>query len=850
MLWRERLLVLCKAPDIAWLDLIILASLFLGGALYLNNPLDWGIAWIGNSQYGDAEFWWNGALHVAEGLFRDNPGNGFRPGYFFLTGLTLPILGKQFQQFYPYFLAVFFSASSLFYLALSQLLGRWIAACAVGCLIFNPYTAEWLATSTTDGTGILLNLLALSCLLFGVNKQLNLKWLISFSFLFSLATLTRPLLAPFIGVVLVFIFFASTKPFKKRLSIVFCVFAAFCVPLLLWMCVQKLTIDRWSLSSNDASEFYAASDPAIQVWNNSMYSDAQKIAAEHYSVPLHKVNDQMLNDIFWRETIKNYLKYPSYHIKRALPHLFRIALFNPSNATHGTLFWRIALFEGIILSLAIWLFMRRRFYLGYIFTFLGISVFFIPKLITIMILGGVVFGVMKKGTNTQPGIFFLAMYWLTGVAALYLVGGSWEVGSSQRVALNALGYRLGSQIFFIGDILAAYFLIYLAQVDVTKKVTLSSKRWQTLLTQSNPLAGLIVKGGFIALCLISITVYLMGGSIVAYRVYSRTHTSNKIEPYPSASLVMKSYQDHTGKKLLTATNQLGGIDPQIFSINSLNTSKYDVIFTGVVSPFVWSLPGQKRTQMMIYAQSNISPFTMGPGRVFVEIPERIKPADWIGKQGAFVIQNIPDSHNTSNLPYYLTVPALRAFTPVASDHHSFALSETTWFPLTKNATQLETNGELQTPATSVTWSLDSGTTHFQRRFFMTPQINKPFDNSVRLHLNTSANKGPMILSFSYAVGTNPEIKQAQTNQKYYDITISEISGAFSDSVKKILYAKKPLPMIGQKDVIKKIKIAIPAKTKAIEIIFNKLVANTGVWVYEFNLSAADLKPLAAKTTSF
>lgn len=846
MPWKERLILRYKVSDITWLDLIILILLIIGGALYFNPSLHWGGAWIGTSQYGDAEFWWNGALHVSQGFFRENPGNGFRPGYFFLTGFTLPILGQQFQQFYPYFLAAFLSASGLFYLSLHQLLGRWIAACAVGTLIFNPYTAEWLATSTTDGTGMLLNLLALSCLLLGANKKLNLNWLVAFSFLFSVGTLTRPLLAPFIGVVVFFIFFVSKEPFKKRLKIAFCIFLAFCVPLLIWMSIQKLTIDRWSLSSNDASEFYAASDPAIQVWNNSMYNDIQKKAAEHYHVQPYQVNDQMLNHIFWQETITNYLKYSSYHIKRAMPHLVRIAFFNPSNAIHGTLFWRIALFEGIILSLALMLFTQRRHYLGFIFVILGISIYFLPKLIAVLILSGVLLGIVNK-VRDNPGIFFLAMYWLTGVAALYLVGGTWDL-ISHHITLNALGYRLGSQFFFIGDLLAAYFLLYLAHFEVAPIKRPIFNRWQSLIAQPSLLAGIIVHGSFVIFFGATLAIYLMGGSIVAYRVYARNHTSH-IEYYPPASPLITRYQNQTGKQLLRAVNNSGGIDPLIFSMPDVSNNKYDVLFTGAVSPFVWNIPGQKRTQMMIYAQNNISPATMGPSRVFVEVPEHLNPTDWIGKQGAFIIRAIPDRHNKSNLPYYLTVPTLRAFTPLALDHHHFALSETRWFPLTKNATQLETIGELQTPDTRITWAFDSGKTQFQRRFFMKPSQNKNFHNSVRLYLDTSTSLGPATLSFSYALGNIPETKRAKTPQKYYDMTVFKISKTSLQLRDDVMFAKNSLPDIGKEDNIKKIRISIPAKTKAIEIIFNNLVLNTGIWIYEFNLSATDFKPSGAKVSS-
>lgn len=848
--WKSQFHQLLQTDEIRWLDLLLLATMFTAGFLYLHDPVYWGVAWIGDSQYGDAEFWWNGALHISQGLFHDNPGNGFRPGYFFLTGLTLPVLGEQFQQFYPYFLLAFLSTASLFYLALRQLLGRWIAIFAVSTLIFNPFTAEWLATSTTDGTGMLLNLLSLTCLLFGVNKSLNRSWLIAFGCLFSLATLTRPLVTPFIGIAVFLIFFTSKESFKKRLYISICILIAFCIPTLLWMSIQKLTIDRWSLSSNDASAFYAASDPNIQVWNPSMYNNVQKIAANHYHVELKDVDERMLNQIFWQETIKNYMKYPRYHLERAFPHFLKIAFFSPDHATHGTVRWQITIFEAIVLNLLLSLLIRREFFYASTFITIGVLIFIFPKLIGFMMLAGAILGLIKKNKNSPLGML-LSAYWLTGVVALYFVGGTWGPPSfSHRFALNALGYRLGTQFFFVGDILAAYFLIYLAHAKLGQPKLTTQSPNQALFSQPPPLAGRIVMGAIGAFFIATMITYIIGGSIVAHRVYSRNRIS--IEPYPSLSPIIDAYKYRSGAQLIYAAGNHGGLDTSILSKSSVKTGKSDVIFTGTVSPFIWNLSGQKRSQVMIYAQNNTQPVSMGPNRIFVEIPQHLNSGEWIGKQGAFIIRNIPDGHNKSNLPYYLTVPVLRAFIPLASDHRSFALSKTTWFPLVKNASQLETNNELKAPKTKITWALDSGNAHFKRRFFMTPQHAEltSTSNGVELVLDTTTILGPSVLSFSYAIDDVSALKHPRTQQGLYDIKIFAISQEFEDSVTTLLLDQNSVPRVGKSDTMKNIIISIPNNTKAIRLVFNNLVENTGVWVYEFNLSVADLEHQAMNTASF
>lgn len=63
------------------------ALVLIGGGLAFHWPATfWGIGFVGERQYGDAEFWWNGAVHLARGIVADNPGGGYRPGYFLLTG--------------------------------------------------------------------------------------------------------------------------------------------------------------------------------------------------------------------------------------------------------------------------------------------------------------------------------------------------------------------------------------------------------------------------------------------------------------------------------------------------------------------------------------------------------------------------------------------------------------------------------------------------------------------------------------------------------------------------------------------------------------------------------------------
>src|SRR5262245_19147630 len=91
--WLARMLT---TPRASLFDLLVVAFLFTGGLVYHWNTAHWALNLVAGVVHGDAMFWWKGAVHVSEGMFVDHPGQGHRPGYFYLTGLTLPILGTDF----------------------------------------------------------------------------------------------------------------------------------------------------------------------------------------------------------------------------------------------------------------------------------------------------------------------------------------------------------------------------------------------------------------------------------------------------------------------------------------------------------------------------------------------------------------------------------------------------------------------------------------------------------------------------------------------------------------------------------------------------------------------------------
>lgn len=815
-------LIKFKTPQTNLFDLITFVFLFIFGFIYLHDFKFWGVGYIGDTQYGDAQFWWDGALHLAQGIFQDNPGKGFRPGYFILTGLTLPILGEQFQQFYPYFLFVFLSVCYFLYYSLISGVGRWVSACLICLIVFNPFTAEWLATSTTDGTGLLLNLAALSCLFLGIKRKLNLWFLFGFGVFFALANLTRPLMSSFIALMILTLLFFVKTSFQRRMLAILVIVAAFFLPTATWMGVQKLVIDQWSVSTNDASAFYAASDPSIQVWNGAMYDEIKKEAINRYNTK--EPNDRMMNKIFWQKTVQNYFKYPSYHLNRMWPHIWELAKFSPKRATHGSDYWRLVILISLAGGLALWFLSQRRWYRS---LFMGISILFVyyyPILISVLTLLGVISALfIQRGDERKLIFFILATYWVTGIFSLYLVGGTWGPPIGSAFDLNALGYRLGSQFFFAGDLLAVYFLIWVAYT----RLDLPSLKFPKFMEMFNrpSYASSVIVYGFISFFIISLSLtYLLGTIVIFKRVYAQSHFTH--QSFPSIEPILRESEKKYSTQIVKVKGFKGSLESKdLFLMKNNNI----LVFTGIVSPFIWGLEGQKRTQLMIHTQNFLRPNTLGPNWMIVEVPERISIQDWSGKQGVFLIQEVTNLHNESNLPYYLTVPTIRAFVPLEKNKNSFDLSHAIWFPLVKYATQLETNKQLQFPNTKVTWMQNSGTENYKRRFFINPD-NK--EQKAKLVLKIHTNNQPSILTFEYVWGDINNIINDPKGD--YELNIYAISktGATQILTKKEDYDQKNL-------ALNEVKVSIPKKTDRVELTFSKIYPKSGIWIYEFNLSEPD-----------
>ena len=740
----RRVGAILSAVEASAFDGLAVLSIFAAGALYLWDTRYWAIGLVGDHLYGDAEFWWNGALHVAEGIFRDNPGQGFRPGYFLFTGATIAVLGPSFVLFHKYLLFLFLTACSAFYLVLRHFVGSVAAASAVLMMVLNPYTAEWLATTTTDGLGLIFNLLALCSLLTAVRRGWAAHWVAAFGLMSAAATLTRPVVTLFVGLVFLIVLLHPARALKARVFTASILITSFLLPTLLWMGVQRGMIGEWTLSTNDASPFYAASDPAIQVWNPTMYAAVAASAARRLGTT--PVSTAHVNEEFWRLTRRNYQVHWRYHLNRLVPHALAVARFSPMRATHPSRATESTLLVALSLALLAVVAFQGRWVRALAAAVCATAFWIYPAAPVYAALVGTATLLLWPRRWAQPGMSLIAVYWLVGIAALFQTGGTWGPPLGTTYDLNALGYRLGLQSFFARDVIVVWLVasVVLGFHHETGWQSAESRLRSDIRTHRGWTSRSVAAIWIVASCVV-VGVLLAGSTVIVARTLERSHSTPTPFPDPQAALRRLS-ADFNGRHVLTPpltdyTQVALALSPK----PSSHADSGSVVATGAPSSFVWNLPGQRRAQLLWYPQNVSRPFMMGRSGLILEIPEHLSSEEWAKKQGVFVLRRFDDSQNTSNLPYYLTAPAITAFVPLSRDGRSYDIGATQRFSMVKYASQLDAARELTCRAGRLEWRADSGTAPSQRRVF----LHADATGIAELVVDVSHGVGARVLRFTY-----------------------------------------------------------------------------------------------------
>jgi hypothetical protein len=698
--------------EMSWLDFIFCAGVILAGFCFLRDAPYWARnTYVGGAQYGDAEFWWNGALHFSHGIIAENPNLTYRMGYATFGGLVAAVCGPDYRVFHQILLGLFLITAGGLYFSLRDMVGRIAAAAAVLFLVFNPFTAEWIAVSTSDGLGLILNLAALLALIAGVRTRLKLGWIALFGLLFSCGSLTRPLLTPFILPAVIVVLAAAWGKWRAAGLGIGVMLAAFIAPTLAWMSLMAVTTGNFALTgaSQDSSTFYAASDPEIQVWRGDMFAKVRESAQRHFHVA--EPSGPQLNAEFWILTRENYRRYWHYHLTRFWPHTLQLAGYTHARSAYATAGtnqartigqWTLVL---LLSAAALW---RRRWLAAAAVALLGWAWAAHPQFQAWAVIAASVVGLFGFFFKQRAGLLWAA-YWWVGVGALFLIGGTWGATTGATVDLNALGYRLGFQFFFAADLLVIAVLGGVAQGGFQRPPPPSAAQDLPGLIRPSPVALRLVRIFLSVAGLALVLVLGSGAVIVGSRLLARTRAQPV--PYPALASLPQSGPVLGARSTRDLTDLM---------VNLNAHAGARLLVTAMSSGFVWNLPGQQRSILLLYRQDFVQPVQMSPRRFDVEIPRHVPEREWMGRQGAWVVRPFPDTAQLSNLPYYLEMSAVQAFIPLTADGKAYDSAKMVVFPLAKSATQLTASGELTFHDAQPEWSLNSGPQKYPRRFALRP----------------------------------------------------------------------------------------------------------------------------------
>lgn len=801
----------CGVLDsVSFFDVAAVLTVLLGGLVYYWNVHYWSIGFIGDNQWGDAEFWLNGAIHFAKGIIEDNPGKGFRPGYFVLTGCALAALGTSFVTYYKVFLLFFLSCMSVLYLSLRGILGRPGALCAISMIVFSPFTAEWAATATTDATGLALHALSLAFLIQSASQRFSIKALAAFGVVFSLAELTRPLMSPFFAVALI-VPLLTADGWKRRFVVAAVALAAFLAPLLTWTVAQKLTVGEFSVSQNDASAFYAASDPKIQCWNPTMY-DQVKLSAQRR---LHKteVTEVDLNDEFRHLTISNYLelKHLKFHVRRALSNFWLVANQTLGVCQHPKFEVQSAILAVFLLIVSLERLFSRKFKAAAAGALLASATLYAWGHFGLFVLAGIVAAVLSGPNGRRDWApLLVASYWIVGQLALYLVGGTWgDPKHIETCSVNALGYRLNMQFFFCIPILSV--LVSLRGIYGSQGASAFCDSVLKVLNAPSLRAKQVVASVLFGILSLFAAIEVFGAAIVSQKYVARKNSPAIAYP----AVTMKSSD---GTPLVPSKS--------VFLPEAREASDMsEILVTGVMSSFIWNMPGQDRCLAFLYRQDKVKPFSMHPNRIIVEVPKHLRSDEWSDRQGAWVLRRTAEMQPLSHEPYYWSGASVRKFVPLSPDLKGFDFSKSIEFPLSKYATQLSASGELKCEEGTLEWSPNSGDHPRMRRFLLKP-LSGSSVGKISVDLSKAIGQRNLSYSLSLVEGAN--------FYEYEKLVV--VANMLTGQTRKLSIRNEGL----RNNLNQKIYDVSEPSLRRVELIFSGL-PQKGIAIYELALTAKDFK---------
>ena len=817
------------------IDLAVIASIIAGGLVFLSGARAWAPqVYIGNDQFGDADFWWQGALQLAQGILWDNINITFRMGYALFAGPFVALFGPEYAIFHETLILVFLAVAAGGYVIAAQRVGRITALAMIASLVFSPLQAERLAVSTSDGLGLIFNLVALLALWQALGSRLRIGALAVAGIFLALAGLTRPLMTLFIAPAALLVITLLRVNLLSRAIAAVALIAAFALPTIVWTTAFYFKTGRVGVAGHDASIFYAASDPNTQVWSPNMYRRIEEAAKARLGAS--NITEAQVNDEFRIQTLANYRKEFAYHLRRLPDHVLALAQFtfhrfNPGDHAERTI--RIIVRLSLALALVVSCLIVGRYLSAVAVAALCVLSLLIATEKYVIAAAALCF--LLPLPNLLPVHHMIAAYWWTGAAALYFTGGTWGPPVIATFDINALGYRLGSQFLFANEWLVI--LSLLAFAGVPRPV----ERWLALRSPA-AIGGFDAKGvlrlASIAASICFFVAFIAGAAIAAARGWRLAHAEPV--PMPPVKPLVAALCRSEGRRPsddLPAANSVTVFASMWGESNPDSRLEGVHLFTGALGGLVWRMDDQSRTRALFYQQDRRLPFTINPSRTDVEFAGALTERDWRNRQGAWLVRSFREVGPHTGSLYQGSLPKVQTYVPLSEDGMRFDLAKAVRFPLARYASALAYAGRLKADEGRIEW-LMYPTSDYQRRWFvLLPAEQVGPSREVALNLDLRDALGRRRLGFAFRVEPVPGDPNGAGP---VSLLIDAID---ADGRSRTLLRKNATAHGGPVEVATEdVRLDIPDDAVRLRIVFSGLSPKEMVRVVELQAIADDVAP--------
>lgn len=834
-----------RANGTGWFDVFVVAMIVTSGLLFLWNGPSWAPnVYIGSDQFGDTEFWWNGALQFAQAIIWENINITYRMGFAVFAGLIVALFGPDYAVFHKILLLLFLGIATSGYVILAGRVGRLTALAMTGALVFSPYEAEWLATSTSDALGQIFCLVSLFSLFVALGVRLRPRWLAMAGIFLALSALTRPLMAVFAAPVALFLLLQINIGLRARCVGVAIFFAAFALPMLIWTTAFYIKTGNVAAAGQQGSNFYAASNPEIQVWSGTMNIPVQEAAKARLGLP--DISDAQMNQEYLYQTLANYRNEWVYHLRRLPQHVWALARFSFHNTNYSdrldfVLRWLVRglLTAGVALSC-----ITNRRFLNALLALAVCVLSLWPRTSGLVVVASAAFCFLPGSNAAVMQIHRLvSSYWWAGAAALYFVGGTWgpPLSYAPQFDINALGYRLGLQFLFANEWLVILAIVSVGGVpDYVRKIPMLYPLRPWLSSASGAGATLrFARNGGVALLGGLLTI---GSGIIGVRAWQASHASPV--PMPSIAPVLSALCSADGNRKPRSPSEEA--EPASVLKDMWNDTKPDSrkegahIFTGGLGGLIWQLRGQHRTRAILNQHDQYYPgfpFVLSDTLTHIEFADLLDERTWRNREGAWIVRSFREVGPHVGPVYYESLPKVQVFVPLSADGKSFDTANMIMFPLMRYASALAYAGLLTAKDSRLEW-MQYPTADFKRRWFILFPPQDAHDlRSSSVEIDASDALGQRKLSLSFRAEPLPGVPVGKT-----PISIA-IESMDAVGQKRTLLERTSQARGGATEVdTDSAEVTIPSDVARIKVTFSGLGAKDYVRVIELQLTSLDVTP--------